>query len=859
MKNKLLKYAFISVLFLSTIFGITKVNAEQYTGQAIWPSEKIPNIFIRKERPDGYKKYQQAGFIRRSEDNKFVYCLQPYVDIDNNLPYYNIARSDYATVLNMTKEQWTRISLLAYYGYSYNDNGYNHSAQKWYAITQVLIWRTAEPSSKIYFTDTLNGARNDNKFASEIAEIESLVAEHYKKPSFNNDGLIAPLGQTITLNDKNEVLKDYKIESSSNVNASISGNTLTITPTKVGEGEITFVKKATRYDMPPVVYFSNHSQNVFRPGNYDPVTSRFTIKISGGSIELYKLDKDTKESYPQGNATLEGAVYEIYDTNYKLITTLVTDEYGYAKTEKILFPNVEYILKEKKASKGYLLDTEEHRFTLTEDNLDIYIDVYEKIIERKVNLFKVIASNKTGILTPEPNISFEIYLNDCNLNKAPRLMAIDVDTNTEVNPYCLVNTITTDKNGFAEITLPYGKYTFRQVNSTPNYEKVNDFEIVIDENADDEIKKVLSNAEITAKLKLIKVDEDSNKVLVRDGIKFKIKNTDTNEYVCQDVSYPTKQTICTFETKGGYFTTPNILNSGNYQIEELEEQDIKGYIINTTPIPFSINENSKFIVDGDDIIIELKFTNKQVKGEFNLTKVGEKFILEDGTFKYEEIKLNDVSFDLYANGDIYSQDGTLIYKDKEIVKSFKTVDGFYKLDNLYLGNYCIVETNTDDNHILDNKPYCFKLEYKDSKTPIISLSYTFKNHIGKGDVEISKTDLSTANPVPNALIEVYTEDDKLIFSGRTDSDGKITIKDLPLGKYKFIEKEAPDGYILNTDEHFFEIKEDGEIVKSYLTNEKEIFEVPKTSVSDSKVIDVVTIILVIAGIGFIVYDKRKNK
>ena len=79
------------------------------------------------------------------------------------------------------------------------------------------------------------------------------------------------------------------------------------------------------------------------------------------------------------------------------------------------------------------------------------------------------------------------------------------------------------------------------------------------------------------------------------------------------------------------------------------------------------------------------------------------------------------------------------------------------------------------------------------------------------------------------------------------------------GKYKFIEKEAPEGYILNTDEHFFEIKEDGEIIKSYLTNEKEIFEVPKTSVSDSKVIDVVTIILVIAGIGFIIYDKRKNK
>lgn len=859
MKKKLLKYAFISILFVSIILNLTFVYAEEYTGNAIWNSEIISNIYIKKIRNDGYSKYEPARFIRRSEDNKFVYCLQPFVGIDNNLPYYNIERSDYATVLNMTEVQWTRISLLAYYGYGYNDNSYDHSDQKWYSITQFLIWRTAEPTSVMYFTDTLNGTRNDNKFTSEIAELESLVAGHYAKPSFNTDGVIAPLGQTITLTDNNGVLSDYKIESSSNVNASINGNTLTITPTAVGDGEITFVKKATKYDMPPVVYFSNHSQNVFRPGNYDPVNSRFTIKISGGSIELYKLDKDTMESYPQGNATLENAIYEIYDTDYNLVTTLVTDKYGYAKTEKILFPNKEYILKEKKASKGYLLDTEEHRFTLTEDNLDIYIDVYEKVIKSKVNIFKVIASNKTGILTPEPNITFEIYLNNCTPRQTHNLLSIDVDTDTEVNPYCLVDTITTDKNGFAEITLPYGKYTFRQVNSTPNYEKVNDFEIVVDENSDAEISKVLSNAEITAKLKLIKVDEDSNKVLVRDGIKFKIKNTDTNEYVCQDVSYPTKQTICTFETKGGYFTTPNILNSGNYQIEELEDQDIKGYVVNTTPIAFSINENSNFVVDGDDIIIEVKFSNKQVKGEFNLTKVGEKFILENGTFRYEEIKLNDVSFDLYANGDIYSQDGTLIYKDKEIVKSFKTFDGFYKLDNLYLGNYCIVETSTDDNHILDNKPYCFKLEYKDSKTPIISLSYTFKNHIGKGDVEISKTDLSTADPVPNALIEVYTEDDKLIFSGRTDSDGKVTIKDLPIGKYKFIEKEAPEGYILNTDEHFFEIKEDGEIVKSYLTNEKEIFEVPKTSVSDSKVIDVVTIILVIAGIGFIIYDKRKNK
>ena len=135
MKSKLFKYAMMSMLFILSIFGITEVHAEQYTGQAIWPSEYISNIYIKKDRNDGYSKWQQARFIRRSEDNAFVYCLQPFVDIDNNLPYYEIARSDYELYLNMSKEQFRKVNLYAYYGYGYG----NHTDAKWYAITQILI------------------------------------------------------------------------------------------------------------------------------------------------------------------------------------------------------------------------------------------------------------------------------------------------------------------------------------------------------------------------------------------------------------------------------------------------------------------------------------------------------------------------------------------------------------------------------------------------------------------------------------------------------------------------------------------------------------------------------------------------
>ena len=860
MKNKFIKYILMSMLFLFAIFNTIHVKAEETTDTKVVPAEFIPNIFMRKERPNGYKKYQQARFIRQSSDNHFIYCLQPYADIKENAQY-KIEMKDYISVLNLTMEQWHRISLLAYYGYDYNENGYNHSANKWYVITQLLIWRTVEPDDIMYFTDTLNGNKVKDKFADEIAELETLVASHDLTPNFNTKDINVNLGETIKLTDKNEVLKNFEIDGIKNAIASINENNLTITPTAVENVEISFVKKATNYEMPPIVYFSDHSQNALKPGYYDPVYSQFSIKIIAGSIEIHKLDKDTNGSNAQGNAVLEGAVYEIFDTDYNLITTLVTDKNGYAKTDKILSLNKEYILKEKKASNGYLLDTEEHRFTLNDENLDISINVYEKVIERKVNIFKVLGSNKTGILTPEPNINFEIYLKNCNSNQSTNLIGIDVDTHTEVNPYCLITTITTDKNGYASVTLPYGTYIFRQLNTTSNYEKVQDFEIIINENVEDEITKVLSDTIVKGKLKLIKVDADSNKVIVKDGIKFKIKNTDTNEYVCQEISYPTKKNICTFETTDGYFITPDNLEIGNYQIEEVEDQNIDGYIINKLPIAFSINENSDFKYDGNDTILEIVFNNKQVKGELNITKIGEKFILDNGKFKYEEIKLNDVSFDLYADGDLYSQDGNLIYKDKEIITSFKTIDGFYKIENLYLGNYCLVETETALGHVLNDKPYCFKLEFKDSKTPIVSLNYTIKNFIGKGNVEITKTDISNSNALPNTLIEIYNVDNELIFSGYTDSNGKIVVENLPIGKYKFIEKEAPSGYILNTEEHFFEIKENGEIVKSYLTNEKEpeeTFDVPKTSVADSKIIDVITITLVIAGIGFVIYDKKKK-
>lgn len=820
-------YAIIGILFLSLFFGNIKVNAEEYTGQAIWPSEKIPNVFIKKYRPDGYVKYQQGAFIRRSEDNAFVYCLQPYVEINNNLPYYKIARSDYATYLNMTQEQWDRISLLAYYGYQYNENGYDHSHNRWYYITQVLIWRTAEPTSRFVFTDTLNGKDNPDKFASEIAEIENLVANHYKRPSFNTDVKV-PISKSQNFVDQNGVLSSFKVVSVENGTASINGNTLTITPTAVGQVKVKLAKNTNKFSTNPIVYFSDHSQNVMRVGNYDPVPASVEITSVGGRLKIYKVDSDTKESNAQGNASLKGAVYGIYNLNNEKVGEIITDEYGYGISDYL--PDLgDFTVKEITPSRGYTLDKNKYTFTVDKDNLLAELEVYEKVIEADVKSFKTFANGSTGILKGEPNITFEIYLNNCtqkNLLKS-------TTGNT-----CMVGKITTDKKGFAEIKLPYGSYTFKQVTSTPNYEKVKDFEVVIDENSEKDIYKLISNAPIEAKIKIVKVDKETGETITRKGIKFRIKDAKTNEYVCQTITYPTAQKVCVYETdSNGVIITPSTL-VGDFLLEEVEDQIVEGYVWNNKPLSVHIGDGSEIILDENyGALLLVDFANERVKGKVDIVKNGEKFVIEDGTYHYEKTLLDDVVLGLYADDDIYIGSKKIYSKD-ELIKEVKTKNGKVSIDNLELGKYYIKEISTLKDYVLDETKSSFKLTFKDQYTSLIIKDMTLNNYYKKGKVEITKKDLITEDVIPNTIIEIYTVKDELIYTGTTNEEGKIIIDDLKVGKYYILEKEASTGYVITTEKVYFEVKDNGKIVKAEMQNKPIMgsVEITKVDISTGEVL-----------------------
>ena len=824
---------FIKGLLLLVIAGalspLINVNAQSYNDSFDGEHNWISGDYVVKQS-GSTKKFQQMNIITRNSDGQFVYCLQPGTMLLDNEPYTGYDTDEYL-LSNMTQAQWRRVTLLAYYGYGYG----NHTDVHWYSITQFMIWQTVPRGQDIYFTDTLNGNRI-TKYTSEIAELEKLVSDHYQTPSFSNSNNDMIIGNTISINDTNGVLSNYYVSSSDGLSTSINGNTLNITANAIGNTSITLKKTDARLNIPPIIYHRDDSQDLFSYGSYDPITINLNVKVVGGKVEINKVDVDTNESKPQGEASIKNAIYGIYKADGTKVGSITTDENGNAKSDYL--PSLgDFYLREETPSNGYELDSTNYYFTITKDNLNPVVKVYEKVINRNFEFTKVYADSKTGIMTAEPNVTFGFY---------------DIDGN-------LYKQATTNADGRIKINLPYGKYVVKQLTSTTNYEKAEDFNIEVYESGET-IYKVIANAEVTAKLKVIKIDKDTGDIIARGGIKFKIFDIDRNEYVTQTITYPTPQTISIFETSSdGILLTPYALKSGHYRLEEVD-QVIDGYLWNDTSVDFEIGENSEFINDNEyGILFEVKFENKEVKGQVDLTKYGKDLIIENGSYHYNKILLSGVVYELYASEDIYSANGILMYKKGTLIATGKSSNnGSLSFKDLYLGKYYLLEKSSTNNNVVDNSKHYFELTYKDQYTAIIINEMELENHLPKGTLDFTKTDLVTGEVISGTKVEIYTENNELVYTGYSDEFGKITITDLFVGKFYIIETEASTGYQITTEKVYFEITEDGEIVKANMTNEQ-IVEVPNTGISDSKVFNIITIILIIAGAGFIIYDKTKKK
>ena len=779
--RKLTKYLLVAVgLFI----GAT-VNAQSVSAATL--NYDFSGYWYERQNGDGsdHTSWKLENYY---VDGQTTYCIEPGVPEGN--PMY---QADWnATGLSSSIKD--RLTLVAYYGYSYP----GHQTVKYHAATQAMIWEAIlGDGSWVRFSTARWNEGTPLDISAERAEIENLIAHHRDLPSFSGQVHRLQVGETLVLTDTNNVLSNYDV-SVSNASVSVNGNQLTIVPTESGTIDLNLTKKQV-YSSEYKLFVGDKIQNMIVPGAVDPVRTKVRINSYKSVVKGHKYDTET--GIAQGQATLKGATYGVYEESTgKLVTTVTTDENGYFQSEAVLTYN-RYYLQEISSSKGYLLDETKYYFDMRNKD-SIEVDVKETVIKNWISILKQYdyIDGNTTIINAEQNITFEILYPDGRK----------------------FGEVTTDKNGYATMDIPYGVWKFHQINTNTGFEKIYDFFITVDENSEKEQYYNILNNKMSAYLHIIKVDTETGKNIALADTSFKILNLDTNEYVSQFVGGKVYDTFYTDEK--GTLTTYLKLEAGNYKLVEVKSPI--GYLRDTDGLDFTIGSDTVYSYTTYGAFVTVYFKNAPIKGQIEVHKTGENVVMENDTYTYEVKALGNVTFEIYASEDILSSDGNYLYYNKgDLVDTITTdKDGYAISKKLPLGKYMIVESKTGDNYILDTDKHEFTLSEKDDRTSIVYESMSKLNYLKKGTLDFTKVDVATGKEIPNTKVEVYhvNEDgeDELIFTGITDEKGKITITDLFVGKFYIIETEAAEGYRLSDEKVLFEIKENGEIVKANMTNEK---------------------------------------
>lgn len=562
------KISFLLVLIVIVMFTNT-VNAQEYQDKINEHGMWIPNEFVNKTK-NGSTKYQQMTLIVRESDGRFLYCIQPGKSIKEN----SIFKGYEGKVTSFIGDsEWIRIKKLAYFGYGYKDENYDHTDIKWYVITQFMIWQTSNLGYDIYFTDRLNGNRI-TKYTDEINELNELVEKYYKLPSlgtFNLDGFV---NEEESFNDSNNVLNTFQIVGNPLIEAKIENNNLKV---KYGNEQITNEKLLLqrtygRFKNEVLTYIQNDSQALLLPGKLDTDEINLNYSVKYGTLDIIKEDYDHNTYF--NDATLQNAKYGIYNSNNELIEEKLTDENGHISFDSKLGRG-NYYFKELEPSKGYLLDNQKYDFTVDSNNLKHEYAVKEKIISESYEITKLLSDDTNNIIKYESGIEFGVYDSKDNI----------------------INTYTTDNYGKFNFNLVYGDYTLKQHSAYDGYEKIKDYKIsVIDNNK----KNILTFVDNLIKYRVnLNVKEKTTLVNI-SNIQFELYDENDNK-ICDTFNN------CIYSTDtNGNILFPGYFKEGNYYIKLISNDNFK-YDFESDIIQFSVNSNTSYKKINDYRLIELYY------------------------------------------------------------------------------------------------------------------------------------------------------------------------------------------------------------------------------------------------------------
>ena len=541
---------------------------------------------------------------------------------------------------------------------------------------------------------------------------------------------------------------------------------------------------------------------------WNKVTEKsFDNDLKKFNVTVTKSDRRT--GLPQGDASLAGAKYGIYKGN-QLIDTYTTDANGQFTTKYYICGN-DWSLKEISPSEGYLINTEslhigaEAKLYTVEYNIAKPLDSYEDIIKGKVAIIKHCDDGTTKIETPEVGAEFEVYLEAAGSYENARETERDI--------------LVCDENGFAETKdLPYGEYTVKQTKGWEGKELLAPFTVFVSE--DGRVYRFLiNNATFEALIEIVKKDAETGKIIPASGIGFKVRNTDTGEYIVQHINYPTPVDIDIYYTDvSGKLMMPEKLPYGNYEI--IEQCTAYGYVLDSAPIAFK--------VDGSKTVVTVEKHNMPQKGIVNISKSGEVFfsaVESDGVYSlvFADKNLAGATYEITAAEDIITPDGTLRYAKGMVVDTLTTDEnGAAESKPLYLGKYTVRETKAPYGMVLNGTPKTVELTCAGETVEITETAAEFYNERQKAALSLAKMlgkdetfNIGNSGEILSVQFGLFAAEDLTAADGsfvpkdglleiaNCDENGSITFEtDIPVGAKLYVKEIATDSHYILSDEKY---------------------------------------------------------
>ena len=253
--------------------------------------------------------------------------------------------------------------------------------------------------------------------------------------------------------------------------------------------------------------------------------------------------------------------------------------------------------------------------------------------------------------------------------------------------------------------------------------------------------------------------------------------------------------------------TPN--NKGDIDVTGLPEGDYEWREISTAD-GYMISSKKAITVTADKTA-KTEFINKASapdKGKITIHK-------RDAETRAD---LAGAKFEVAAAEDIYVGNGYCIYPKGTVIDTITTgTDGIAETTKaIYKGySYTVTEIEAPKGYSISDEPtQTIKLVEQQAEFVV-----DFENEQNTIPFEITKTDISTGELIPDCTFEILNENNEQVITGTTDENG-IAHFQLAIGKYFYREISAPDIYEIDDTPYPFEITENDDIVKAEMTNKK---------------------------------------